>query len=323
MTWKLKALLHNVMPLMPGGDRCHFWIQRHITKKIPRTKQRFLHAVSTAEKHIDSFLHYSETPLQEAKFYEFGAGWDLVTQLTFFALGANHQIIVDLKPLLRAELANDSAMRIRDLEGHSFRRIPEKRIGKDLVHDLRTYYGIDYLAPYDARRTQLPNGSVDCVTSTETIAHIPEQDLKSILAECSRILKPGGVMSMTTNYDDLYSYFDQNICRYNFLKYSDESWSVFNPAGHFQNRLRHSDYVRLFASLGLEVMVEDKEYATPQDFKRLSNLRLAEKFRSYSLEDLSMHGAHFVLRRKHLAVTAAEQEFAWSPAVAQGGQLGV
>jgi hypothetical protein len=332
MTWKLKALMHNVMPLIPGGDRCHFWIQRHVTKKIPRTEQRFLHAVSTAEKHIDSFLHHSETPLHDARFYEFGAGWDLVTQLTFFALGVDRQIIVDLKPLLRAELANDSATRIRNLKGHSFKRVPAKTIGKDVVNDLRAHYGIEYFAPYDARSTLLPDSSVDCITSTETIAHIPEQDLKSILTECGRILKLGGIMSMHTNYDDLYSFFDPRISAYNFLKYSDTQWHLFNPAQHFQNRLRHSDYLRLFTDLGLEIMEENKKCATPQDFKCLSGLRLAPKFQGYALEDLAIHGAHFVVRRKPLTKTAgehqpklrtstvAEQPPEWSPAVAQGGQ---
>ena len=320
MNWKLKALMHNVMPLIPGGDRGHFWIQRHVTKKIPRSEQRLLQAVSAAEKHIDSFLRYSGTRLDEAVFYEFGAGWDLVTQLTFFALGTNRQIIVDLKPLLRADLANDSAKRIRNLTGYDFRRVPEKAIGNDMAHDLLKYYGIEYFAPYDARHTSLPESSVDFITSTETIPHIPEQDLKSILAECARILKPGGIMSMTTNYDDLYSYFDQSISAYNFLKFSDTWWRLFNPARHFQSRLRHSDYVRLFAGVGFEIVEEEKKPTTPQDFDYLSGLKLADKFHGYTLEDLATHGAHFVVRGKPRPATVTVSQPGLGPAVVQEGQ---
>jgi SAM-dependent methyltransferase len=322
MNWKMKALLHNVMPLVPGGDRCHFWIQRHITRKIPRTEQRFLHAISIAEKHIDSFRRLSETPVQEATFYEFGAGWDLATQLTFFALGVNHQIIVDVKPLLRKELANDSAQRIRTLRGHSFRRVPDKTLGKDLVHDLRAYYGIDYFAPCDAKHTMLPDSSVDCITCTETVAHIPEPDLNSIFAECARILKPGGIISMSANYDDLYSYFDHSISAYNFLKYSDGWWRIFNPFHHFQNRLRHSDYLRLFTRVGLEIVEEEKKLPTPQDLDCLSGLTLSKEFRNYTAEDLAIHGAHFVVRHKPTLAAVAESKSELNPSIAQGGKRG-
>src|SRR5207253_9552486 len=60
---------------------------------------------------------------------------------------------------------------------------------------LQECFGIEYRAPCDARRTALGDGSVDYITSTNTLEHIPADDLPAILRECHRLLTPGGFLS--------------------------------------------------------------------------------------------------------------------------------
>ena len=41
--------------------------------------------------------------------------------------------------------------------------------------------------------------------------HIPEPDLASILGECARLLRPGGLVSFRIDLTDHYSYFDRSL----------------------------------------------------------------------------------------------------------------
>ena len=148
-------------------------------------------------------------------------------------------------------------------------RLPTAAIDTvDLVSSLRKLYGIEYRAPCDARATGLAADSVDCVTSTSTLEHIDPSDIGGILRECHRILRADGIMSMAVDYTDHYA-----ISQYNFLRYSDRAWKMFNPQLHFQNRQRHADYVRLFEASGFELSRNDGEKGVPRTWKSCDGCR--------------------------------------------------
>jgi len=94
---------------------------------------------------------------------------------------------------VRLNLVNDSIELLRSANIPGAVRIPERSVNS--LEDLFRYYAIEYKAPCDARRTGLPARSINVVTSTYTLEHIPPNDLLLILQECSRILVDGGVMS--------------------------------------------------------------------------------------------------------------------------------
>ena len=103
--------------------------------------------------------------------------------LILWSLGVDHQLVVDIRPLRRAELVADVARRLAGpLRREEFVRLPppppdEHRELASFLEDL----GIDYRAPCDVRTTGLPAGSVDFVTSTNTLEHIPPDDIASSL----------------------------------------------------------------------------------------------------------------------------------------------
>ena len=51
-----------------------------------------------------------------------------------------------------------------------------------------------------------------------------------------------------------------NICKLNFLRFDHKKWKKFNHNSHFQNRLRHYEYIRLFKSLGFSIISEKVDY---------------------------------------------------------------
>jgi hypothetical protein len=298
MGWRAKVLLHWMMPVLPYGSNLHYWYQKNISKTIPIRTEYLKIKVETARRHIAHFHRHTAGSIKDAVFYEVGTGWELAVQLIFYSLGVNHQITVDVKRLLRAELVNNSVKRIRELDIPQLKRLPDHLIDGDLNRELTECYGIDYCAPFDARMTHLNNETIDCITSSDTFQHIPRTTLVQILHECRRILKNEGIMSVHVNYDDHYMFADNRISHFNFLKYSDFQWRFLNPSTHFQNRLRHSDYLSIFAEAGFAVLDESVIQGSEDDRQSVKNGSLARKFKNYSSDDLVCRGGHFILRKR-------------------------
>jgi len=301
-----KALLQHVFSNIPFGEHLRYFFQKYVTRSLPATDASFISIVSFAKSHIEAVQQYYHRPLGEATFYEYGAGWDMIVPLTFYALGVERQILVDIRNLLRIELVNDTIDKhqriVLDL---AFQRKPDRYIGVgvgwcNFLASLKEYYGIDYRAPCDALHTGLEAGSINCITSTNTLEHIPIQAIQAILRECHRLLRDDGLMSSLIDYQDHYSYFDSGISAYNFLQYSDKVWRFFSPALHYQNRLRHHDYLDLFWEAGFEIIEERLKEGTEADLKVIQQLPLARRFRAYSLPELAVRNALIVVRKRDI-----------------------
>jgi hypothetical protein len=302
MKWKYKALLQLAFSNMPLSEGLNYFFQRHVTKSLPVTDAKFIEIVSAAKEHIDIIKRYCHSPLDNSTFYEFGAGWDMIIPLAFYAFGVQHQIITDINNLLKPALLNDSVEKYqRIILNFVLPRKPHTHIdskGHDFIPLLAKSYGIDYRAPCDAQHTEIGSCSIDYITSTNTLEHIPLHDIQEILKECHRILRDDGIMSFQIDYQDHYSYFDQKLSVYNFLQYSEKSWAWFSSTLNYQNRLRHRDYMNLFEESGFEIVEERRKDGTASDLKTISRLPLDKKYSTYSLSDLAVRGAFVALRKR-------------------------
>jgi SAM-dependent methyltransferase len=298
--WQAKALIQGCFSLVPGGERLNYLFQRFVTHSLPSGDKSFLDRVTLARQHAAFLSRYGRRPLSAAKLYEFGAGWELSIPLVYWTLGAERQVLVDIRVLVRPSLVNNNIQRCPRLQSQlNLPRLPGGPLPTTAAFHsaLRERFGIEYIAPCDARATGLPAGSVDYITSTNTLEHVPRDDIKSILVECHRLLADGGVMSFRIDYQDHYSYFDNHLSPYNFLQYSERQWARYNPALHFQNRMRHRDYLELFDQTGFEILEEAREDGGPADLRLLQELKLGKCFRTYAPEDLAVRAACTVLRK--------------------------
>ena len=234
-------------------------------------------------------------------FYEFGAGWDLIGPLAFYAFGVENQILIDVRKLLRPSLVNESIEQFKRMaSSDGLLRQPVKYLnGAEgaFATQLKEFYGIDYSAPRDPKHTGFESGTIDCITSTSTLEHIPLPEIKRLLEECHRVLRHGGIMSFIIDYGDHYSYFDPGISAYNYLRYSDATWAFFNPSLHYQNRLRHPDYLNLLKAAGFQILEEQRYGDSPANRKILGSFAVQKRFRSYRLEDLVVGSALIVSRK--------------------------
>lgn len=298
MRWIVKAAVQRVIGALPRAEALNYELQRRVTKTIPRSDESFLLHARETMRHFRAFVDHAETEPQATRFYEFGAGWDLITPLLYRALGVGHQTLVDIRPNLRFEAVNASLQQLErnreELQAESalpLTALPssEVRSTADLAR-----LGISYLAPRDARDTGLQAESFDFASSTFTLEHIPERDIGPIFTECIRLLRPGGVMSSAVDMQDHYSYVDPRISGYNFLRFSEATWRLVNSPIHYQNRLRLPDYERLVREAGFEILESDVSRGSEADAALLGGLKLAPPFRSYETPDLTARGATFV-----------------------------
>lgn len=293
MKWRLKALTQKALSHLPAGEQLNRLAERALTPQL--SDALLAEVVETAREHIRIVEQYGFAG-ETLRAFEFGAGRHLLKLLLLSLYGWNQQIAFDLRPLTSVALVNDALARLRDRPAILGKTAKAPRPAASL-DDLRKYYGISYSAPADARATGLADASIDVVSSTDVLEHIPPVDLRAILRESYRILVPGGIAIHTVNCMDHFASFDGNISVYNFLQFSEAEWRKYNSLIHFQNRMRHREYVELFREFGFEVLEQNLQLPSDQQLAALKTMRIAPYFARFSLEELSIRGAWHVLRK--------------------------
>jgi SAM-dependent methyltransferase len=312
MRWLAKAALLKALDAVPGGDAAHYPLQRHVTRSLPPPDNVLVRKARRAARHLERFeRHGGGHSPADAVVYEFGAGWDLTGPLVLWALGVERQIIVDVRRNARTGLVAHTLGRLDELHDTFERALarPLRRPGGPLrsLAELEPRFGIRYLAPADARATGLPAASIDLVTSTNTLEHIPVDGLPLLLRECRRLLRPDGVMSVRIDMRDHFADSDPAVSPYNFLRFSEKRWRLLNPRLLYQNRLRRSDYLALLAAAGLEVVEENATGPTDEGLAALERLPLAEPFRGRPLADLAVRRVAWAARLRAGSPDALEE----------------
>jgi SAM-dependent methyltransferase len=293
--WQTKARVQRAFSVAPGGHRLNYALQRFVTRSLPRPPAVMDEVVATARRHLEAVERHAPGPLDQLRFFEFGAGWDLATPLAMASLGVRHQLLFDRYPVARWNLIQHAVadLRSRGLD------LPEVTPGR-AQGDYLASIGIEYVAPGDARATGLPDGSIDVAVSTSVLEHVDEPDIRAICRELRRILSTGGICSFAIDYHDHYAGSDSSIDGLNFLRYDDAEWRHWNCALQNQNRLRHLDFVALFEDAGFELAVvepvEDPAFPAEPD--------VAERFKGRT--DLRVGDGWFVLRQPPATPTTAD-----------------
>lgn len=290
--WKYKAALQRAFSAVPNGHRANFVFQR-LTGGLPLSDEKLRASADLVREHIEGLEPLIDVPLHQATFFEFGAGWDLHIPILFASMGVKRQFIVDIRSLIQPQLVFDIGDRVAALPGSS--NAVRRRGGEGLTGYLERL-GIHYRAPRDARATGIPDATIDCVTSTNTLEHIPPEDIAEILDECRRILRPSGAMSFQVDFNDHWAYFDSTIGRFSFLTFDEDTWRRYNPALHFQNRLRRPQFIDLYQNAGFEICRETLVGGDADDIAEVSALDLAPPFAEMDPAAVAVRG-HVVLLR--------------------------
>ena len=243
--WKIKSLIFSFIDYLLLTKLLYF-IQKYITKR-----SRIISSIESLnwKMHEEALKKYKTNNVV----FEFGAGKSLVQNL-YLSNFVKRQIVVDLYPMLDFELVDSEREKLLEIENLRLRSKIKNL--KDLE-----YYGIYYIAPYDATKIHLSNKSIDACISTNTLEHIPKFDIILIFSELYNKLKDEGIVSLIIDYSDHYAHSDNNISLLNFLKFSNRQWKRYNHNIHFQNRLRHYEYIDIFEKIGFRIIKENLFFA--------------------------------------------------------------
>lgn len=224
---------------------------------------------------------------------EVGTGWIPTIPHMLKACGAKRIILTDVD-----RLSDPNTFRYaRDLVEKSLDSLVDvSGVDQELLRANLSRLNVEeFRCP--PRLDELPSNAVDLVYSRTVLEHIPEIVLRELLVEWRRLLRPGGFCIHFIDNSDHFEHRDKSLSRLNFLTLSDRAWKFasFNPH-NYQNRLRHSDYLKFFVSAGYElVYVHGKPDA--QALADLDHLAIDEKFAAYDRRDLSILTSVVVARK--------------------------
>ena len=239
--WKIKSRIFGFIDFL-NTDNFLYFLQKHVTK---RSQVGGLEIPTVWERHKAYLGKYNAL----GKVFEFGAGKTLGQNL-YLSNAIKKQIVVDLNPMIDFHLVENVRLNLSKFE-------PLRSKKEIISSESLSSYGIEYRAPYDAAVTDFKSKSIDACISTDTLEHIPAESIVAIFEELYRIIKDDGIISARIDYSDHYAHTDSSISLLNYLKFKEDEWSKYNHNCHFQNRLRHYDYLQIFHKCGFYVVEEE------------------------------------------------------------------
>ncbi len=296
MNWKLKSFIQRACTTLPMGRSFYLLLQEFAGGlRHPRYLDRF------AEQHRIALLIQEHGVLGDgARVFDVGTGWLPLAPIGFWMCGAASVRTVDIHRYLNLPALSRALAWMADNREKLIALWSDvlsddtlaARLGTiaeliDRPEEFLARANILYAAPSDATDTGLEDDSIDVHYSTTVLEHIPPDILADILAEANRILRPGGISAHVVDPTDHFAHTDPAITNVNFLQFDDETWATYNDNQFaYHNRLRASDYRRLFEGSPLRI-VETMSEIDPRAIQALRDgFPLAESFRGKRHEDL-------------------------------------
>ena len=263
MHWRNKAKITKAISFLPYNEEIYKFVQKSFGRLKANPMKRI-----TVQVEMARMLLRNAREIEGKTFFEVGSGHSFIVPIWFFLAGAKQVITYDLNRRLDLHIFSESLMWIvnnsnslstifSDLTNQNQFMERLKLIDrlKKTPLKLLSEANIEYSAPADASKTNLNDSVIDYHISTTVFEHIPKDTLYSIMREAKRILKKGGAALHFIDPSDHFNQQDPSISKINFLKFSDKEW--MNIAGNqfaYCNRLRASDFIELFTSIGFNII---------------------------------------------------------------------
>lgn len=302
--WKLKAIVQNIIALMPYKERVNYFFQKNVTKGVNLNDEYFEYKIGHARDHIDFFKVYGETN-PDKTIIELGSGWYPIIPLIMFISDSGKVISLDVQSWMNKEHQITAINKIIDWHHQGKLQAYIKDINQNkwelltqisenperyTFESINEIIGLQLMLK-DARKLDIKDSSVDLICSNNTFEHIYPDILKGILKEFQRVIKPDGVMSHFIDLSDHFAHYDKSINIYNFLKYSEKQWKIIDNSIQPQNRLRFRDYREIYHSLSIPI---SKEEIRSGNIEEVKSLNIHPEFSHYDIKDLAISHGYLV-----------------------------
>lgn len=300
--WKIKAIVQKTISILPFREKLNYIFQKYVTGGIELSEEYWGYKIAHARDHINFYKNYDKNGLKGKTALELGTGWYPIIPVCLFLSNVEKVISIDIQSWMTKSFQIKAIEKIvafrkkGQLENY-LSEINEERWdilegiltnSKDLTKDEINRIICLETVLKDARKTGLPDKSIDFICSNNTFEHISKNILFDILKEFRRISKNDGVMSHFIDMSDHFSHYDKSITNYNFLKYSENMWKLIDNSIQPQNRLRFIDYKKMYEKLKIPV---SKELITGSKLDQLRQIKISHQYKNYTEDELAIsHG---------------------------------
>lgn len=296
MHWKRKSTIQRICAALPAKDVIYYFLQRRFGS-LRYTPDPLPMLRAAAEIFLE--MRGLGIPVAGKRVMEIGTGRRLDMPLAFYLCGAASVDTFDLNVYLREELVMASVGEILRGREAVLELLSPVAGAVELaarldtlaevrgMADLSARTNIRYHAPADAGRTKLADKSIDIQFSYTVFEHIPGPELAAILRESSRLLAEDGVACHHIDPSDHFAHEDKSISMIHFLRFEEQEWSKYNDNQFaYHNRLRRSDYDRIYAAVGHDVFFNRPFLDEPALAELRNGFPLATPFQGRDPEDL-------------------------------------
>ena len=162
-------------------------------------------------------------------------------------------------------------------------KILEKVAVCESFDDVYRELSFRYVLGAEEAYKSVPTETLDLIFSSDVLEHVPTSQVKSMLDEHYRMLRPGGVSGHQIVLTDHLRIYDRSVHPKNYLKFSERTWNLFYANDvQYINRLQMNNWSDLIKRQGfeLETIVRDRV--------DLSGISISEQFRTPAVEDLDV-----------------------------------
>ena len=296
-SWLIKVFVQRCIGTLPNSFYWNALLQDHVTHSVRLSDELFDDGLQVCKQCFERLRVLRPGAQNGFSAFDLGTGWYPVIPIGLFLCGARDMWTWDIAEYVTRdrlqltigrffdrrkmvqEYLSSEPERFRLLEELIRRcQVAEGSAVRELLEPLGIHYRIG-----NAAKTGLPAESVNLIVSNGVLEYIAPELLADMLKEFRRIAAPNSLMSHTIDLADQYATFDAGITQFNFLRFSDGLWRWLNNPLIPLNRLRINDYRAAFARNGFEIVDEQNRLG---DRSALQRTTLAERFRSYSMDDL-------------------------------------
>jgi len=305
MDWKTKALIMRVCAAIPGGHSLYTLLQKRFGNLNDDPWSRV-----AVQEEMARWLLDAGITIPGKVFFEVGTGHKPIIPICFSLMGAEKIYTADLNRRLDLKLVKGVLRHLlhkrETLIGRWKSFIPEDLLNQRF--DMLLHFGSEperflqeagviYLAPVDARSTQLSDEVIDCHISNTVMEHIEPEILSKIVREACRLLKKDGVALHFIDLSDHFQHQDSSISAINFLKYTDQEWNrIAGNEYAYTNRLRVPDYLAIFNEFPFTVL--RKEVQSEGDMEQDHDVRLDSSFCAYTRDDVDVTDLRLLLQKE-------------------------
>ncbi|MBI3098974.1 MAG: methyltransferase domain-containing protein [Planctomycetes bacterium] len=295
----------------PGGTRLY----RHLTRERMGTQATHVDKLRRVwPGYVGVWEGHGTLRMEGLRVWVHEAGWTPYAPLINYLLTGSGGILTNVEGRLLDKYLS------RAVNGSLGTALPPERFPRGRrrrveglrwcmrVEDALREIGAEVHQDVNPASLPLPSSSVDLCHSGGTLEHYRPGRLRGFLAECFRILRPGGVASHVFDHRDHLFHAD---ARWPFLAHFALPGPVYellcgHPLG-YHNRLLPTEVERLFEEAGFErivvrrMILPGREYVEEKAALRgkqgLSRMLLAPRFRPATDEDLRTAAAHYLYRK--------------------------